>query len=136
MTVTFALPSALSFEFRTALLVFGALVVFITAALEVSYRSSPLAMSFTMRCLLGLLGLMGVVWYAYASSYQKFIGAEVTEAEVRLMFVGPFSREVVVRHSEIVAVRYGLSDRGGSKCRVTVEAQSSATYHSAWVPGR
>jgi hypothetical protein len=32
-------------------------------------------------------------------------------------------------------VTYGLSDRGGSKCRLTVEVQS-ATYHSAWVPDK
>jgi hypothetical protein len=132
MIVTFAEPSALNWEFRTDLLVFGGLLVIITLAFEVSYRNSPLAMSFTMRCLLGLVGLSGVAWYAYASSYQQFIRAAVNDVDVRLTFVGPFSRIVVLPHRDIAAITYGLSDRGSSKCRVTIAA-GGTQYHSAWV---
>ena len=68
MIVTFAEPSALNWEFRTDLLVFGALVVIITIAFQVSYRNSPLAMSFKTRCLLALVALVGVGWYANSSA--------------------------------------------------------------------
>lgn len=130
MIVTFAEPALLNSEFRTDLLVFGGLVIIITMAFQFSYRNSPLAMSFKMRCLLGLVALLGVGWYAYASSYQHFISAEVTNADMRLTFVGPFSRDVVLSRGDIAQVTYGLSDRG-SKCRVTVEG-GRATYQSAW----
>jgi hypothetical protein len=135
MIVTFAEPSALNSEFRTDLLVFGALVIIITIAFQVSYRNSPLAMSFKMRCLLALLAFLGVGWYAYASSYQQFTRVEMTDADVRLTFVGPLSRDVILAPRDIVKVTYGLSDRGSSKCRVTIEGRS-AKYHSAWVPNK
>jgi hypothetical protein len=135
MIVTFAEPAALNWEFRTDLLVFGALVVIITLAFQVSYRNSPLAMSFKMRCLLALVALLGVGWYAYASSYQQFIRVQVTDADVRLTFVGPLSRDVVLAPRNIVKVTYGLSNRGSSECRVTIEGRG-ATCHSAWVPNK
>lgn len=135
MIIVFAEPSALTSEFRTDLLVFGSLVIVITVAFQLSYRHSPLAISFKMRCLLALAALLGVGWYAFASSYQKFIRAEVTNAEVRLTFVGPFSRDVVLAQRDVSKVTYGLSDRGSTRCRVTIEGRS-ATYQSAWVPNK
>jgi hypothetical protein len=135
MIVTFAEQAALNWEFRTDLLVFGALVIIITIAFQVSYRNSPLAMSFKTRGLLALVALLGVGWYAYASSYQQFIRVEVTDADVRLTFVGPLSRDVVIAPRDIAKVTYGLSDRGSTKCRVTIEGRS-AKYHSAWVPNK
>jgi hypothetical protein len=136
MTLTFASAADLSTEFRTTVTVFGILVLAIVVAFALSARNSPLAMTFKTRCVLGLLAFTGVVWYAYSSSYEQFVAADVNGNEVRLVFVGPFSREVVVPGSKIIAVRWGGTDRGSSRCRVSIEAAASKTYRSAWLAGK
>jgi hypothetical protein len=136
MTLTFASAADVSAEFRTTVTVFGILVLVIAVAFALSARNSPLAMTFKTRCVLGLLAFMGVVWYAYSSTYEQFITADVNGNEARLVFVGPFSRQVVLQRSQIVAVRWGETDRGSSRCRVSIEAAASKIYHSAWLPGK
>jgi hypothetical protein len=134
MTLDFSTASSLNAEFRTDLLVFGTLVVLITVAFELSYRKSPLAMPFRARCLLAVAALAVVVWYAFASSYSHFISLDATSSELRLTFVGPRAREIVVAAEDIVAVTYGLSDRGNTSCRLAIETRS-ARYYSAWIAG-
>jgi hypothetical protein len=136
MTLTFASAADLSTEFRTTVTVFGILVLAIVVAFALNARKSPLAMAFKTRCVLGLLAFTGVVWYAYSSSYEQFVAADVNGSEVRLVFVGPFSREVVVPGSKVIAVRWGEADRGSSRCRVSIEAAASKTYRSAWLAGK
>jgi hypothetical protein len=134
MTLTFASPADVSAEFRTIVTVFGILVLVVVVAFALSARNSPLATPFKTRCILGLCGLVGVVWYAYSSTYEQFISADVKGNEVRLVFVGPFSREVILPRGKIVDIRWGQGDRGSSRCRVSIEAESSTIYYSAWLP--
>jgi hypothetical protein len=133
MTLTFASPADVGTEFRTIVTVFGILILVIVVAFALSARDSPLATTFKTRCVLGLFGFMGVVWYAYSSTYEQFVTAEVNANEVRLVFVGPFAREVVLPRSKITAIRWGEADRGSSRCRVSIEAESSSIYDSAWL---
>jgi len=135
MVFTFAEPSSLQSEFQMILLVFGSLVIIITAAFQVSYGNSPLAMSFKSRALLGLIGIAGVVWYAYASSYGHFYSAEISDSGLEMVFAGPFAERVIVPRRDVTAITYGLSDRGSSRCRVTIR-ERTLIHHSAWVPDK
>jgi hypothetical protein len=135
MTLTFGSPANLGSEFRTTVTVFGILVVVLVAAFSRSRRDSAPALTFKTRCVLSLLGFMGVVWYAHSTTYQQFVSADVDAAGVRLVFVGPFSREVAVPSGRITAVRWGTADRGSSRCRISIEA-ASATYYSAWLSNK
>lgn len=133
MTLTFATPVETATEFNRVLIVFGLLDVILVAAFAVSYRHAPLAMKLRTRCFLGFIGLLAVVWYGYASSYQHYISADVDPTGVRLTFVGPHAREVTLARRDITAVRFGMADRGSARCRLTFESRSSE-YQSAWIP--
>ncbi len=132
-TLTFGSPADLGAEFGTTVTVFGILILVIVVGLALRGRGSPGAVTFKTRCILGLLGLMGVIWYAYASTYQHFVTADVNGDQVRLVFVGPFAREVILPRGKISAVRWGVGDRGAAKCRVSIEVESSSVYYSAWL---
>lgn len=136
MTLTFASAADTAAEFRNIVLVFGVLDGVIVAAFWQAGRNSALSMTLMTRCLLGLAALLGIVWYGYASSYQKFISAEVTQSVVKLVFVGPFAREVELAPKDVTDVRFGYADRGSSRCRVVFETSTSSSFRGAWIPDK
>ncbi len=94
-------------------------------------------MSFGLRCIIGMVAFVGVLWYAYASSYDAFVSLTLDASNFHLFYVGPFPREVIVPRLAVTEVRFGSGGgRGSSTCRISIEVQQSEQYFSGWIPER
>jgi len=136
MTLTFSSPSDLDANFRYTVIVGAALILVLFAAFARGTRASPLSMSFISRCIIGMAFFIGVLWYAYASSYEQFVSLTLDSFDFHLLYAGPFHREVTVPRRTVTAIRFGGGGgRASSTCRISIEVQSQK-YFSAWIPDR
>lgn len=137
MTLTFSSPTDLAANFRYTVIVGAVLILVLVAAFARGARASPLSMSFGARCIIGTAFFIGVLWYAYSSSYEQFVSLTLDAFDFHLLYAGPFHREVTVARSAVTEIRFGGGGgRGSSTCRISIEVQHSQKYFSAWIPDR
>jgi hypothetical protein len=137
MTWTFSSPTDLAANFRYTVIVGAVLILVLVAAFSRRANAPPFSMSFGTRCIIGMAFFIGVLWYAYASSYDQFVSLTLDAFDVHLLYAGPFHHEVAVPRRAVTAIRFGAGDgRGRSTCRIGIEVQQSQQYFSAWIPDR
>jgi len=137
MTRIFSSAEQLATNFNTTVIIGGLLILVVVIGFTISARAAPFSMSFKARGIIGLVLFLGVLWYAYSTTYEQFVGLTLDSAEFRLLYAGPFSREISVPRASVTAIRFGAaSGRGSSTCRIGIEVQGSEKYFSAWIPDR
>lgn len=135
VNLTLTTADAVAAEFRKLVVFGGILIVGLIVVAGIGSRDSRLAIGIKGRVLIGLLGAIVGTWFAYESTYGRFVSIDADTTHVRLAFVGPFAKQVDLPRADVVAVRFGFPDSRSSRCDLGVEAKGSTTYRSAWIAG-
>lgn len=133
MIVHFTTSEAVSADFYETVLL-GAVVAFIMAmtALLCSREKRPI-LSVRTISVVGLVGFGCVVSVAYFSTYDRFIRAQVDNTGIKLVYSGPFGKEVTIPRNSIENVLFGLPGKTNRQCYIRVLQHTGESYRSATV---
>lgn len=111
----------------------GIILTMITGAVIAS-RILPSELSLKWVWSMGSIALACCLALDYSSSYGEFASAEVNESEIKLLYVGPFGREVILPRESIQTILFGLPGKMGQHCYLRIQQKSGQSHRSGRRP--
>lgn len=136
MLISFTSPAeaAAAFHEGAAFSAITTLAMTVTVLLLLRASRTVLTSKIVVFCALAVLGCL--LSFVYWSSYERFVTAEVSGSGVKLHYVGPFGKELVLRRDSIRTVLFGLPGKLSTRCYIKIEQKSGQSYRSASVYGK
>ncbi len=109
----------------------GAAVVLVMAVLVLLLSWDHYRKFYVIRVgLAATVGLACALWGAYASTFGCFVAAEVSGSELRLLYVGPFRKEVTISGDSVDSVLFGTPGKSNYPCYIKITTKSGDSYRS------
>lgn len=131
MTASFSTAEALQRQFHDTSIILATMVLALAVGGVLDSRRRSPTLSFSSVCTVAAAALVGVIAFSHWSAYDQFVQAEVTRADVKLLYVGRFGKQVVVTHEEVETIRFGSIGKSNQGCYIRILLKSGDSYRSA-----
>lgn len=134
MIFPFTSAESVALAFHDGVTYSAGIILAMMIGAAIASRSLPSKLNLKWVWSLGGIAFALCLALNYSSSYGEFASAEVNESEIKLLYVGPFGREVTLPRGSIQTILFGLPGKMGQHCYLRIQQKSGQSHRSGTRP--